>query len=57
MEVDSEKKSEDCKEDYEIVRTICRCCLSKDRRGTNVTSFSGLFFDLAGVTVSIIFSL
>ncbi|CAH2064779.1 unnamed protein product, partial [Iphiclides podalirius] len=52
MEVDSEKNNEDCKLDFEIVRTICRCCLSKDRRGTNVKLYSDLFYDLAGVTVT-----
>ncbi|CAG5024757.1 unnamed protein product [Parnassius apollo] len=52
MEVNIVGTNEDIKKECETVTTICRCCLSKDRLGTNVMLYRPLFFELAGVTVS-----
>ncbi|XP_013178960.1 PREDICTED: zinc finger protein 2 homolog [Papilio xuthus] len=51
MEVDI-TNNEDLKPEIEMLNTICRCCLSKNRNGNNIISYSGLFFDLAEITVT-----
>ncbi|XP_023942214.1 zinc finger protein 157 isoform X2 [Bicyclus anynana] len=40
------------KPDLECGKTICRCCLSTDRRVVKITSYAGLFIDLADIIVS-----
>ncbi|XP_068627177.1 zinc finger protein 23-like [Battus philenor] len=52
MELDTERNKDDLKQGIEVPGTICRCCLSMNRRGTNILPYSGLFFDLAGLTVT-----
>ncbi|KPJ17511.1 Zinc finger protein 160 [Papilio machaon] len=52
MEVDISKDNQDLKPEIEMLNTICRCCLSKNRNGNNIMMYSGLFFDLAEITVT-----
>ncbi|XP_013141088.1 PREDICTED: zinc finger protein 845-like [Papilio polytes] len=52
MEVDILRDNEDLKLEFETLNTICRCCLSKNRNGNNIKSYTGLFQDLSGITVT-----
>ncbi|XP_052748130.1 zinc finger protein 879-like isoform X2 [Galleria mellonella] len=44
--------TDETKPDLESGRSICRCCLTTDRRMSNASIYEAFFQDLAGVTVS-----
>ncbi|KAH9640355.1 hypothetical protein HF086_001707 [Spodoptera exigua] len=53
METVSLGNEDDVKLDFEHPKTICRCCLTTDKRMNNVVSFKQLFKDLAGLNFPI----
>ncbi|XP_073966279.1 uncharacterized protein [Choristoneura fumiferana] len=52
METISYKDENEYKPDLEPVKTICRCCLTTEKRVLNITPFIPFFLDLAGIKVS-----
>ncbi|CAH0698357.1 unnamed protein product [Spodoptera exigua] len=52
METVSLGNEDDVKLDFDHPKTICRCCLTTDKRMNNVVSFKQLFKDLAGLNVT-----
>lgn len=52
MEPISSKNEDEYKPDLEPVKTICRCCLTTEKRVLSITPFVPFFSDLAGIQVS-----